>query len=98
MSAAVSWWSVHEWVTRHLETVGTWPMAGTPQWSALPDDHPAKLAALLDAAQHHALRIETAQEARAQAAQAVSEAADWSAVAAATLRRRRSARIPRIAT
>jgi hypothetical protein len=98
MSAAVSWWSVHEWVTRHLESVATWPMAGTPQWGALPDDHPAKLAALLDAAQHHALRVETAQEARAQASQAISAAADWSALATEVRWRGSSARIPRIVT
>jgi hypothetical protein len=85
-SAAVSWWSVHEWVTRHLESVGTWPMAGTPEWVALPDDDPRKLAALLDAAQHWALRVETAQQAECEASRAVSAAADWSAIARDRLR------------
>jgi hypothetical protein len=79
-SAAVSWWSVHEFVTPHLESVGVWPMGGTPEWVGLPDDHPAKLAALLDAAQHWALRAETGQQAQCQASQAISGAADWSAI------------------
>ena len=44
-----------------LEAAGSWPLVGSPQWCALPDDDPAKLAALLDAAQHWALRMETCQ-------------------------------------
>ena len=47
-----------------------------------PDDaDPAKWAALLDAAQHWALRVETCQEARADASRTVSGALDWSALA-----------------
>jgi len=38
-------------------------------------------AALLDAAQHWALRVETCQEAQADASRAVSVALDWSALA-----------------
>ncbi|OCB14200.1 hypothetical protein A5717_11625 [Mycolicibacterium porcinum] len=56
-------------------------MLGTPQWCALADDDPRKLAALFDAAQHWALRVETSQEGQCQAAQAISAAADWSAIA-----------------
>jgi hypothetical protein len=85
-SAAVSWWSVHEHVSPFLESAGTWPMAGTPDWCGLPDDHPAKLAALLDAAQHWALRVETCQVAESEASHAISAAVDWSAVARANLR------------
>lgn len=54
-------------------------MIGTPEWRALPDG-PVKLASLYDAAQHHALRLELNQEARAEASQAVSAAVDWPSI------------------
>ena len=56
-------------------------MAGTPAWCALGDDDPAKLAALLDAAQHHALRVENCQQAKCEASREISAAADWPAIA-----------------
>jgi hypothetical protein len=76
-SQQVSWWSVHEFVTKYLDTAGHYPMVGTPSWCELADGDRRKWAALLDAAQHHALRIETAQEQRAQASRDVAAAADW---------------------
>lgn len=76
-SATVDWFSVHEHVAPFLEGVGSWPMAGTVAWSGLDDDDPRKLAALLDGARHHALRIDAAQEARAEASRAIASAADW---------------------
>lgn len=81
----VAWFEVHLWRGRILEhlDVQAFPMVGTPAWCALPDDHPVKLAAALDAAQHWALRIETCQEAHCRAAQALSAVADWSAIAKA---------------
>ncbi len=86
-SQAVAWWPVHEFVAPLLTQIETWPMAGTPAWCDLPDDHPAKWAALLDAAQHHALRVEIAQEARRDAAESISAATDWPAIANATRER-----------
>ena len=77
-SQQVSWWSVHEFVKRYLDTAGHYPPAGTPAWRELADGDRRKWAALLDAAQHHALRVETAQEQHAQASHDVSAAADWS--------------------
>lgn len=79
----VAWWEVHLWRDRMLEPLGVqdFPMAGTPAWCALPDDHPVKLAAAFDAAQHWALSVDTAQAAQAAASQAISAAADWTAVA-----------------
>jgi hypothetical protein len=56
-------------------------MAGTPEWCALDDNDPVKTAALFDAAQHFALRVETCQQAQCDASRAVSGAADWSAIA-----------------
>ena len=61
----MSWWSVCEYVAAQLERAGSWPMVGTPGWCALADDDERKLAALFDAARHHALRLELNQEARA---------------------------------
>jgi hypothetical protein len=79
-SQQVSFWSVHEHVQPLLDLVGDWPVVGSPAWCALPDG-PAKLAALYDAAQHHALRLELNQEARAQASHAISAAENWGSVA-----------------
>jgi hypothetical protein len=77
----VDWWAVHTYVLPILTEVGDWPMAGTAAWQHLPDGHPAKLAALFDAARHHVLRVDTAQAALAEAARDISAAADWRAVA-----------------
>jgi hypothetical protein len=76
---AVSWLSVHEWVTARI-TPG-FPMAGTAAWCLLPDDHPLKLSAVLDGGQHWALRIEGNQEALADASKAIAGAVDWRCVA-----------------
>ena len=80
-SRQTSWWSVHEYVAPALARVQSWPMVGTPEWCALDDDDPVKTAALLDAAQHWALRVETCQQARCDAARDVSERVDWPALA-----------------
>jgi hypothetical protein len=58
-----------------LDAVGGWPMIGTSEWAALPDGDPQKVAAILDAAQHWALRVETCQAELAEASQAVSGSA-----------------------
>lgn len=76
-SSSVSFWSVQEFAAPVLQRVGRWPLVGTPEWCQLPADHEAKLAALLDAARHHALRLELNQEARAEASRDISGAADW---------------------
>ena len=80
-SQQVSWWSVHEFVNTILEGVGSWPTVGTPAWCALDDGDPRKQAALYDAAQHWALRLETCQQARCDASREISDAIDWSALA-----------------
>ncbi|HEU0191427.1 MAG TPA: DUF2742 domain-containing protein [Mycobacterium sp.] len=79
-SRSVSFWETHLWCEQKIDGID-FPMIGTPQWCRLSDDDPAKMAAVYDAAQHHALRVETAQESRKQASDAVSEAADWKHVA-----------------
>jgi hypothetical protein len=86
-SQQVSWWSVHEFVGAVLNQINDWPTLGTPAWCSLAHDDPRKWAALLDGAQHWALRVETSQEARCEAGRAVSTAADWPAIARETRQR-----------
>lgn len=64
----------------YLNAVGQYPWPGTPAWTQLADDDRHKWAGLLDFAQHHALRVEVAQTAHAQASRAVAGAADWSVI------------------
>jgi hypothetical protein len=80
-SQQVSWWSVHQFVSAVLDQANGWPMAGTPRWCALADGDPRKLAALFDAAQHWILRVETCQQARAEAGKAVAAGVDWTRIA-----------------
>lgn len=76
-NSQVSWWSVHEFVDPVLRRIGTWPMIGTPAWCDLPADSRHKLAAVFDAAQHWALRLETCQQARHQASIDISADEGW---------------------
>ncbi|RUP35016.1 MAG: DUF2742 domain-containing protein [Mycolicibacterium sp.] len=80
-SHQVNWWEVHEFVTPLLSGIDNWPLLGTPAWSELPDDHPAKLAAILDASQHYALFLDGRQEALAEAGREIACADDWPALA-----------------
>ncbi len=80
-SREVAWLTVHEFVQHVLAAAGSWPMVGTPAWCELDDDDPVKIAAVYDAAQHHALRLELNQQAMAEASRDISAAADWSAIA-----------------
>ncbi|WP_236595377.1 DUF2742 domain-containing protein, partial [Mycobacterium intracellulare] len=75
-----------------LDRIGPFPMVGSVEWCALAHDDPRKLAAVFDAAQHWALRVETAQEARAEASHTISAAEDWSTIANAIMMRRGSHR------
>lgn len=94
-SQQVSWWSVHRWVQRYLDAAGNYPPAGTPAWCELADGDRRKWAALLDAASHHVLRVETAQQQRAQAAKDIAAAEDWSAFAHRMRSRQSGAYVPR---
>jgi Protein of unknown function (DUF2742) len=97
VSQQVDWWSVHDFVAAVLNQVNNWPLLGTPSWCSLANDDPAKWAALLDAAQHHALRIETAQQALREASHDISAAADWSGLAR-EIRSRNESYIKRVAS
>lgn len=93
MSNQVSWWTVHGYVAPLLEMVEQWPTVGTPEWCAL-NSGPVRLAAIYDAAQHWALRLELNQEAHAEASRAISGALNWAEVSR-EIRQRRGAYIPR---
>ena len=80
-SRQVNWWPVHTFVAPMLAAVDSWPMAGSQDWCLLDDNDPVKWAALLDAAQHWALRVETCSGAHCDASREVSDAVDWSAIA-----------------
>jgi hypothetical protein len=82
-----SFWEVHTYVQRWLDSAGSWPLIGTPEWVALDDNDPRKKAAVLDAARHWALRLELNQEARCEASHDVSAAADWSVISREMLQR-----------
>ncbi|MBU3749821.1 MAG: DUF2742 domain-containing protein [Mycobacterium sp.] len=88
-SQSVAWWPVLIFVAQRLGVEPTvvpeisrrLPLLGTPAWCELPDDDPAKLAAVLDGGCRHALRLELGQEALAEASKAVAAAADWRGIA-----------------
>lgn len=82
-SEQVSWWDVHEFLEAIVAqaNVGPLPRAGSPAWCELADGDPRKLLAVAIDGEHHVLRVEVAQAARAEASRAVSASADWPAVA-----------------
>jgi hypothetical protein len=80
-SQQVDWWSVREFAAPRLAQVGDWPLAGTPSWVLLETRDPVKWAAILDAACHWALRLETNQTALRDAAEEVATSTNWSALA-----------------
>jgi hypothetical protein len=80
-SRMVAWFEVYAFVAPLLAGIASRPAAGTPAWCQLPDDDPRKLAAVLEAGVHMALKIDAEQAAKAEASQAISTAADWKQVA-----------------
>jgi len=80
-SRSVAWWPVHEFMAALLAHANDLPPAGTPAWCALSDGDPRKLLAVAAAGEHHVLRVETAQEAQAEASKAIAAAADWPSIA-----------------
>ncbi|GJN99522.1 hypothetical protein NJB18091_30090 [Mycobacterium marinum] len=66
------WLAVHDLVAPILDSVGSWPLLGSPEWCSLPASSARKWAAILDGGQHHALRLELGQQARAEASRAVA--------------------------
>ncbi|KZS80316.1 hypothetical protein A4G31_26775 [Mycobacterium persicum] len=85
-----AWWSVRQYVLPLLQSVGAWPLLGSPEWCSLDPDDPRKKAAVYDGAQHWALRLETCQTTMADAGRAVSGALNW-AEASRDIRQRQRA-------
>lgn len=94
-SNQVTWTTVLAFVERRGIDPATVLTAGTPAWQALDDHHPDKLAAVLAAGVHHALRLDLNQEVVADASKAVAGAEDWSAVAQCIRSGRGNAYVPR---
>lgn len=91
-SRSVSWWPVHRFIAEMVAQANSvLPAAGTPSWCALADGDPRKLLAVAVAGEHHVLRVETAQEQRAEASKSVAESTDWPKVAR-EIQQRRDAR------
>lgn len=81
-STQVAWTAVLEFVQRRGIDPTTVVTAGTPAWCELPDTCPDKLAAVLAAGVHHALRIDAEQTIRAEASRAVAATpdVDWTRI------------------
>lgn len=96
-SQQVAWWPTYEFMAALLEqaNVGPLPSAGTPSWCELSDGDPRKLLALAEAGVHHALRVDTAQDALAEASREIAATDDWLAVAQRVRTNRGPAYIPR---
>lgn len=82
-SQQVNWWEAHLFMQAALAQAncGPLPWPGTPAWCAMSDGDPRKMLALAEFGEHHALRVETAQAALADASRDVSASADWSQIA-----------------
>lgn len=99
MTYPVDWLPVRDYVRRQLAALSSnlWtpgaepdrstiaPIAGTPEWQALDDNDPTKLAAVLAAGSRWALEVELDrihQRAAAEkdAALEISQAVDWTAI------------------
>ncbi|SUA04719.1 phiRv1 phage protein [Mycolicibacterium fortuitum] len=94
-SQQVCWTTVLEFVERLGINPTTVLLAGTPEWNQLPDDHPDKLGAVLAGGVHHSLRIDLAQEHRADASREICAAADWTGLARRIRSGRGDAYVPR---
>jgi hypothetical protein len=96
-SQQVAWWPVHQFIESVVAQAnyGPLPVAGTPAWCALSDGDPRKLLAVAVSGEHWALRTETCQEKRAEAAREIAEAGGWSAMAQRIAQGYGPAHIPR---
>jgi hypothetical protein len=84
-SRSVAWFEVHDYINRQRRRLAALefsaPTLGTPAWAALPDEHPAKLSAVLNLAEAAAYSINASQVAEAEASKAIAASVDWTAIA-----------------
>ncbi|MEX3644327.1 DUF2742 domain-containing protein [Mycolicibacterium porcinum] len=89
-SRQVSWFEVYRFADRlatsHDVALNHLPLPGTPAWCGMDDTDARKLLALVLGGVREALGNEIHQDAMAEASQAISAAADWTATARAQLR------------
>ena len=89
-SRQVAWFEVYRYAERLSTSHGVGldhlPLPGTPAWCGMDDDDARKLLALVLGGVREALANEIHQDAMAEASQAISAAADWTAIARAQLR------------
>ncbi|ODR00273.1 hypothetical protein BST27_08215 [Mycobacterium intermedium] len=77
----MDFYAVHLFVVPVLDRAGSWPLAGSLAWQALDDTDPKKLASVLDGGRRDTLRNDMIGAALAEASQAISASADWTAIA-----------------
>ncbi len=87
-SREVDWHAVALFADPLLTRFSSLPLPGTPEWVALPDTDPRKLAALINVARFWALDATCSQEAIAEASKAITASADWSELSRQIPRRR----------
>ncbi len=89
-SRQVAWFPVYQYAERlaanHDVALNHLPLPGTPAWCGMDDTDARKLLALVLGGVREALANEIHQDAMAEASQAISAAADWTAIARAQLR------------
>ena len=79
-SREVDWLAVALFVAPLIAQFDRLPTPGTPAWCQLSDHDPAKLAACLAYVRYWAYDAASRQDAKIQASQDISAAADWSAI------------------
>lgn len=101
-SRQVAWFEVYRYAERLATSHGVGlnhlPLPGTPSWCQMPDGDARKLLALVLGGVREALANEIHQHAMAEASQAISAAADWTALAQRIAQGRGNAYIPRRAS
>ncbi|MFV8232590.1 DUF2742 domain-containing protein [Mycolicibacterium fortuitum] len=106
VSRQVSWFETFKFAERlaasHDVGLNHLPLPGSPAWCGMADDDARKLMSMVLGGVREALTNDTHQTAMAEASQAISAAADWTAMARAQLRHARAvtsgAYIPRKAS
>ncbi|MEN4399655.1 DUF2742 domain-containing protein [Mycolicibacterium conceptionense] len=99
VSRQVSWFETFKFAERlatsHDVGLNHLPLPGSPSWCGMADDDARKLLSMVLGGVREALTNDTHQTAMAEASQAISAAADWTALAQRIRNRSGSAYIPR---
>ncbi|WP_081283334.1 DUF2742 domain-containing protein [Mycobacterium asiaticum] len=93
-SRELDWLTVAQFCDPLVARFDSLPLPGSPEWVALPDCDPAKVAAVLQVGRYWVFDHSCRQEALTEASQAISAAADWGDLSR-QIRQRRDAYIVR---